>query len=46
MRIKYDFVEIAQGEIIAFMMVLTATGDFAYRRDDGIVVCPIACLKP
>ena len=30
----------------AFMMVLTATGDYAYRRDDGIVVCPIGCLKP
>ena len=28
------------------LMVLTATGDFAYRRDDGIVVCPIGCLKP
>lgn len=30
----------------SFMMVLTATGDFAYRREDGIVVCPIGCLKP
>ena len=30
----------------SFLMVLTATGDFAYRRDDGIVVCPIGCLKP
>jgi len=30
----------------AFMMVLTATGDFAYRREDGIVVCPISALKP
>ena len=30
----------------AFLMVLTATGDFAYRRDDGVVVCPLGCLKP
>ena len=29
-----------------FLMVLTATGDFAYRRDDGVVVCPLGCLKP
>ena len=30
----------------SFRMVLVAHGDFAYRRDDGIVVCPIGCLKP
>ena len=30
----------------AFLMVLTATGNFAYRREDGVVVCPIGCLKP
>lgn len=30
----------------SFLMVLTATGDFAYRRDDGVVVCPLGCLKP
>ena len=30
----------------AFLMVLTAVGEFAYRRDDGIFVCPIGCLKP
>ena len=30
----------------AFKMVLTATGDFAYRREDGVVVCPIGALKP
>ena len=27
----------------AFMMVLTA-GEFAYRRDDGVLVVPIGCL--
>jgi len=30
----------------AFRMVLVADGDFAYRRDDGVVVCPIGCLRP
>lgn len=30
----------------SFLMILTASGDFAYRRDDGILVVPIGCLKP
>ena len=29
-----------------FKMVLTAVGDFAYRRPDNVVVCPIGCLCP
>lgn len=29
----------------AFMMVLTAVGDYAYRRADGVYVVPIGCLK-
>ena len=30
----------------AFKMVLTATGEYAYRREeDGIIVCPLSCLK-
>lgn len=29
----------------SFMMVLTATGDFAYRREDGVCVVPIGCLR-
>lgn len=28
----------------AFMMVLTATGAFAYRRDNGIIVAPVTTL--
>ena len=28
----------------AFMMVLTATGAFAYRSDDGIIVAPVTTL--
>lgn len=29
----------------SFLMVLTATGPYAYRREDGIYVVPIGCLK-
>ncbi len=29
----------------SFMMVLTATGAYAYRREDGVLVVPIGCLK-
>lgn len=29
----------------SFLMVLTGTGDWAYRRDDGVLVVPIGCLK-
>ena len=31
----------------ALKMILTATGEYAYRRpEDGIYVIPIGCLKP
>ena len=30
----------------SFMMVLTAVGDFAYRRPDDVIVCPIGALRP
>lgn len=30
----------------SFLMVLTGTGAFAYKRKDGIWVAPIGCLKP
>ena len=29
----------------SFLMALTGTGDFAYRRKDGVYVVPIGCLK-
>ena len=29
----------------SFLMVLTAVGDYAYRREDGVYVVPIGCLK-
>ena len=30
----------------SFMMVLTGNGKYAYRREDGVYVVPIGCLKP
>ena len=30
----------------SFLMVLTGTESFAYRRKDGIWVVPVGCLKP
>ena len=29
----------------SFLMVLTATSRFAYRREDGVYIVPIGCLK-
>lgn len=29
----------------SFMMILTAVGDYAYRRKDGIYIVPIGCLR-
>lgn len=29
----------------SFLMILTGT-DLGYTRDDGVVVCPLGCLKP
>lgn len=39
-------IDVAKSPSPSFLMVLTATGDFAYRREDGIFVCPLSCLKP
>lgn len=29
----------------SFMMVLTAVGQYAYKREDGVLIVPIGCLK-
>ncbi|MGN0310133.1 MAG: ATP-binding protein [Bacteroides sp.] len=29
----------------SFLMVLTAVGEYAYRRRDGVLVVPVGCLK-
>ena len=31
---------------LAFKMVLTAKGAFAYTRPDGVIVCPLSALRP
>jgi len=32
-------------KVPSFLMVLTGTGKYAYRREDGVYVVPIGCLK-
>ena len=32
-------------ETPSFCMILTAVGNYAYKRDDGIWVVPVTCLK-
>lgn len=39
-------IDTARMKVPAFKMILTATGEYAYRRpDDGIYIVPIGCLK-
>lgn len=40
-----DKVDVTKMKKPAFKMVLVADGEFAYRRKDGIFVCPIGCLR-
>ena len=28
-----------------FLMVLIGIGDYAYKREDGVYIVPIGCLK-
>ena len=41
-----DKIDVTRMKKPSFMMVLVADGDFAYLRKDGVIVCPIGCLKP
>lgn len=38
-------IDTSKMKVPSFLMVLTAVGDFAYRRADGVMVVPIRCLK-
>ena len=41
-----DKIDTTRMKTPSFLMVLTGTGDFAYRREeDGVFVVPIGCLK-
>ena len=40
-------IDLNRMKVPSFKMVLTATGDYAYRRpEDGIYIVPIGCMKP
>ena len=39
-------IDTSRQEPVRFRMVITATGDIAYRRKDGVIVCPISALRP
>ena len=41
----YKKIDIDKMKNPSFMMVLTATGNYAYKREDGIYIVPIGCLK-
>ena len=38
-------IDITKMKAPSFLMVLIGVGDYAYRRQDGIYVVPIGCLK-
>jgi len=41
-----DKIDLTRMKPPSFLMVLVADGDFAYRRKDGIIICPIGALRP
>ena len=40
-----DKIDVDKMKEPAFRMILTGIGDYAYKRDDGILVVPVGCLK-
>ena len=40
-----DKIDTKKMKVPSFLMVITATGNFAYKREDGIYIVPIGCLK-
>lgn len=41
----YEKIDTTKMPAPSFMMIVVGTGDFAYRREDGIYIVPIGCLK-
>lgn len=41
----YDTLDFTRMRKPSFMMVVVGVGQFAYRRKDGVLVVPLACLK-
>ena len=40
-----DKIDITRMKKLSFLMVLTANGPYAYRREDGVQVVPMSCFK-
>ena len=40
-----DNLDLSKMKSPSFIMVITGVGDYAYRRQDGIYIVPIGCLK-
>ncbi len=45
LRSMAEKIDVEKMNAPSFLMVLTGTGDYAYRRQDGVYVVPIGCLK-
>ena len=45
LRSMQDKIDTDKMNVPSFLMVLTGIGDYAYRRQDGVFVIPIGCLK-
>ena len=45
LKMLRDKIDPEKMKMPSFLMVLTGLGDYAYRREDGIYVVPIGCLK-
>ncbi len=39
-------IDISKMSAPSFLMVLTAVGNYAYRRKDGVWIVPVGCLRP
>ena len=40
-----EFINTTKMKEPSFLMVLIGVGDYAYRRQDGVYVVPIGCLR-
>lgn len=45
LRLLASKIDTSRMRVPAFLMVLTATGRYAIRREDGVYVVPIGCLR-
>lgn len=45
LKLLRDKIDTDRMKAPAFLMVLTGTGAYAFRREDGVYVVPIGCLK-